>query len=335
MTTLLHKYVDADQWEAENLVGRLGLVTHAAFLHAGFVPYGLVKRPRDVSCSVLISRRYTALELARREGAEVAVLKLCRAMDCHLIILMYIKTERDKRHAYWSEPLFEASDLTPFLTRRMDDVACSVSRFCWSLANASWDLLVELCGRNGLARTGLMSLPDDLIVEILRLARAKRRHRANGKVLATMACMCRRLKRLVAEHDMELWKPLHEAFIGIAMRVVPDCHTQLMVGSSEGVASWKARFVKTLQWHQHYDVLEPTRTARVESGEGQRREVPWHDFDRRRHVFVGTSTGKSADGGHQHGKMPQYHQYDYYDSRKQHGAGAIHSPSSRYRWKHR
>ncbi|CAN6324330.1 unnamed protein product [Urochloa humidicola] len=108
MATLLQKFVDAGLWESEDAVGRLGLVAHAAFLHAGFVPYGaeppsghLLKRAGNyMASSFFLSRLYRATELAGRERAEAAVLVLCGAGGGGAALFMYLTADSEMRRTY-------------------------------------------------------------------------------------------------------------------------------------------------------------------------------------------------------------------------------------------
>lgn len=80
MASLLKKFVDRKQWEAEDIVGRLGMVLHGAFLFAGFQPYDdawplpssghRLKQSADKAAGnwLCLSRRYTAPELAPPEA---------------------------------------------------------------------------------------------------------------------------------------------------------------------------------------------------------------------------------------------------------------------------
>ncbi|CAL4941127.1 unnamed protein product [Urochloa decumbens] len=334
MATVLHKLVDADQWEAEDIIGRLGLIAHAAFLHAGFVPYGaqppsgqnLLKTAGDTT-STFRSRLYTAPALVHREGAEAAVLMLCKAEGGDFALLMFLTTDRDMRRGFRQR--LDAAATVPLLSRRLDDTAPWVSQLCMWLANgACWDLFVELCRRNGLALTSFMSLPDDIIMEILKRIVWRR------KALVAVACTCRLLRRLVAEcNDTELWKPLFRDYYA----------QKYMIESSEWAVRQLLRKYGELISSSHL-VSSPVRsTASAASwgktGEARRRKVPLHDYyDRKRHTAAwwtqspqGMARGACDDDG-RCCKVPRGDDI----SRKQHGrAGAIHAPSCRYRWKHR
>ncbi|CAL4941125.1 unnamed protein product [Urochloa decumbens] len=343
MATVLQKFVDADQWEAEDIVGRLGLIAHAAFLHAGFVPYGaqptsgrLLKTAGDAT-STFRSRWYTAPALVHREGAEAAVLMLCKAESGDFALLMFLTTDRDMLRTYhtYGQSL-DAAAMVPMLSRRLIDTEPRVSRLCRLLAEGPCrNLLIELCRRNGLALTGFMSLPDDIIVEILKRI-------VRGKALAAAVCTCRLLRRLVVEcDDTEMWKPLYERAINVHLPVFRETAKEHMVESSEGVLSWKERYLK--YWNLIRELSLPRSTAsaaRGKDGEARRRKVALHDYyDRKRHTAAWwthspqwMARGACDDDGRRC-KVPPGD--DNRSSRKRHGDGAIHSPSSRYRWKHR
>nr|TKV94491.1 hypothetical protein SEVIR_9G298900v2 [Setaria viridis] len=328
MATFLHKFVDAEQWEAEDDVGRLGLVAHAAFLHAGFLPYGakprsgqLRKQAGDTGSSSFLSRRYTAPELAHHDSAETAVLMLCKGEGGDFALFMYLTTDRDMRRTY----------------RHLDDTDPWGSRFCrWLADGACWGLLVELCRRNGLPLTVFTSLPEDVVVEILKRV-------GDGEALARAACASRLLRRLVAAYDVELWKPLYEAAVGVGEELYMIFFFPKL---SEGFISWKWRCAKVLQLKQFFSrpiattppIQSNPRNARGKRGERRCRHpnVPLHDDYGTKRQDSGDvqsperiATEKSAEG-HRH-KVPRYD----WNRKRRHVAGAIHSPSSRYRWNHR
>ncbi|XP_062205218.1 uncharacterized protein LOC133907227 [Phragmites australis] len=347
---ILRRFVDADHWEAEDVVGRLGMIAHAALLHAGFVPYGaeppsghLLKMPAGkTGTSLYLSRRYTAPQLAHRKDADAAVLMLCTTPGSDdVALIMYLTTDIDVRSAY-RERLGVAT-ITPLLSRALDDTEPRGSRICWSLADGvCWGLFVKLCHRNGLPLTGFTSLPDDVKVEILKRLK-------DGEDLARVECTSRQLRRLVAECDGELWKPLYEAhreflkplyealrelwkssYDLFSLRLLRRwCRPFLLddAESSEDVAvSWKEKYVMRASRHRLFldsfplIVLPPIRST----------SSPWIPAwllsDPPEPKIV--AGGKNACGHHRKVARNDY-------NKKRHGAGAIHSPSSRYRWKHR
>jgi len=100
---------------------------------------------------------------------------------------------------------------------------------------------VELCRRNGLPLTGFASLPEDVVLEILKRV-------DDGADLARAACTDRLLSRLVAEGDTELWKPLYEQMVGKGQR--PWCSKcSLFLERLERAASWKVRYRHVMAWN--------------------------------------------------------------------------------------
>ncbi|CAL4932761.1 unnamed protein product [Urochloa decumbens] len=277
MATLLKKFVNPDEWEAEDHVGRLGLIAHAAFLHAGFLPYGAKPRSGQLlkqagntdtgtGSSVVLSRRYTVPELARREGSDAAVLMLCKGDGGDFALLIYLTTDRDMRRAY----------------RHAD--------------------------------------------------------------LVMAACASRQLRRLVAEHDVELWKPLYEAAVG-DRRFCRGCG---IVGFLERISvklTWKRRCALQQVFSRPFPHLPPTTpiksNARGKRGDGHRpRNVPRYyddDYDWKQHDKSEAidsperiDRGKAGAEGRRH-KVPRHR----WNRKRRHGAGTINSPSSRYRWNQR
>jgi hypothetical protein len=164
----LENLVDADQWEAKDIVGRLGIVFHAAFVFAGFHPYGaqppsghLLKQPIKARNSLCLSRRYTAPELARRPCADAAVLVLCTE-GRDVAILIFLTTEHDMERVYLER--LDLAAVRPLLCRTLGGVEPWGSRICKSLADGvCWGFLHELCRKNSLPLTGRASCPSRTI----------------------------------------------------------------------------------------------------------------------------------------------------------------------------
>ncbi|RLN24473.1 hypothetical protein C2845_PM07G15710 [Panicum miliaceum] len=345
MAAILEKFVDADQWEAEGIVGRLGIVVHAAFLFVGFQPYGarpppghLLLRRSGQAGSLCLSRWYTAPQLARREGADAAAL-LVRARGSDVALLMFLTASGDWRGAYLER--LDAATVTPLLSRALADAEPWASRVCWALAGgACWGLFAELCRRNGLALTGFMSLTDDIKVEILKRL-------ASADDLARVEHTCRDLRRLVAERDGELRKPMYEAVR--AQRRRRRRGGRWAGGGFRSSSAPRARTLSPRRWScsaGRRSSWRPDRVSGTRSGAG-RSPAPFLHFHRatarschraywtgcwiRRRETVSTR-GESTAGRRR--KVPRTRNVD---RKKWHGAGAgaIYSPSSRYRWKHR
>jgi len=213
MASLLKKIVDAEQWDAEDIAGRLGMVLHAAFLFAGFQPYGalprsghlLKKQSRKKGSSLCLSRQYTAPDLAHRDGADAAVLMLCvQGSDVALLVFLVTTDGDDTPENAYLERL-DLGTVRPLLSRSLCGVEPWASRICKSLADGvCWGLLHELCRRNGLPLSGFESLPDDLKGAVLEKL-------TDGKDLARVECVSSQLRLLVAERDHKLWKTLYKA----------------------------------------------------------------------------------------------------------------------------
>ncbi|TVU19193.1 hypothetical protein EJB05_35330, partial [Eragrostis curvula] len=265
-TVPLRMIVDDDQWDAKDLAGRLGIVAHAAFLCAGFVPYGdepssghLLKQVDDTGSSApSLSHRYTAAQLAlRREGApapaEVAVHELLAQGNGDIAFRVFLLT-KDGDRRFLCEAVLDAAALAPLLSRRLDDASRALQTGfagarLWD-ALAEWVLPVlldELRLRNV---TGFASLPDDAKVEILK--------RLNDwKDLARVECTNRQLRRLVAERGGELWKPMYES-----MKLLPP--EAEGSADSEGLGSWKERSVNAWLWSYEEWMAQRRRERQAE-----------------------------------------------------------------------
>ena len=103
---------------------------------------------------------------------------------------------------------------------------------------------MELCRGNVLPLTGFMSLPPNVVVRVLERLAA-------GGDLARVQCTSRLLSRLVAEHDVELCKPVYEASVVVSEDRPWWKNVALQQLRSSGVeravVGWKWRYV--LAWH--------------------------------------------------------------------------------------
>ncbi|GJN06642.1 hypothetical protein PR202_ga24394 [Eleusine coracana subsp. coracana] len=354
---LLRRLVDEDEWEAEDLAGRLGIVAHAAFLRAGFVPCGeepssghLLKQVDEIGPSApALRRRYTAAQLARREGdaVDAAVLELRARGNGGVAFQAFVLT-RDGDRRRLCEAVLDAAALAPLLSGGLADAARALletGAWLWRPL-ADWvvpTLLLELCRRNDLPVTGFTSLPDDAKVEILKRL-------DDGKDLAMVECVSSQLRRLVA--DRGLWKAMYRS-LGLP--------SDLKI--SQEVGSWKERYVNSRPqlesgWDlpsllcdsdNEYDrylnmlidecrlwefefpmprenlvILPPMRFTSFSYPSYMVHDDPPAPLPERE------VAPKSKNAGRQHRKVQRNHY-----QKKQHGVGAIHSPSSRYKWKHR
>lgn len=369
----LHMVIDAPRWDAEPPLGRLFIVAHAAFLDAGFVPHG-TKVPKSARLPKQVGRtastlflRYTALQLLHRLDVEPAALRLC-AHGRHVVFYTRFHVWwwfRRPKETYWV--CLDALAAAALLSGRLDDTGRALRND--ARVAALWKalseglcrrLLVDMCCSYGVAlEPTFMSLPGDIKAAILgRLT--------DGDDLARVERTCTELRRLVAEHDDELWKPRFEALTqNAASLYLPDDEDDGAGTGDSEVNSWKARYMRakrTSSWgHRflfspswsrflepiHYDMaipmlerdwiirwsdlLLPThiwsrstdrrdpperrQAADAVPGWMRRREMAWS-----KNIACHGRCRTAAADGHK---------------KKRHGAAAIHSPSSRYRWKHR
>ncbi|KAL6622976.1 hypothetical protein ACP70R_032855 [Stipagrostis hirtigluma subsp. patula] len=283
-----------------------------------------------------LSFRYGVPQLVhRRQDAaeETAVLRL-RGHGRHVIF--YVQFD-PRPHTYWV--CVDALAAAPLLSGGLDGTARALRRDARlaALWGALWSglcrrALVDLCGRNGVALgPSLVSLPDDVIAAILaRLANGG----AGG--LASVEGTCARLRRLVAERDGELWKPRYGGLCAVFPFAADD---------DSPAISWKERFVRVnrrialLSPHawlraivKFRSTLPKRKTDRSSDSIAPIRSVDQPEppaepvIDRRKPKAV--TKGKRPA---RRGLAPLSGGREL----RRHGAGAIHSPSSRFRWKHR
>ena len=223
----------------------------------------------------------------------------------------------------------------------MADAEPRASRVCWALADgACWGLVAELCRRNGLPLTGFMSLTDDIKVEILKRL-------AGADDLARMERTCKDLRRLVAERDGEVWKPMYDealrAQLGWRRRGRWWGFSFLLRSESSDseseeveVLSWKEKFMEARQrvqdksfWRRmlfrSLSPFPPSHCTELSSC-----LLDWL-LDPPEQDTVSTRARGKITAGHRR-KVPRTRNVH---KKKWAGAGAIHSPSSRYQWKHR
>jgi len=394
-TSILQRFLDADQWaEEDTMVGRLGMVMHAAFLFAGFQPYGaqppsgyLLKQEsppvnKKGLATMSLCRWYTARELQAQRFAEAAVLMLsARGSDIALLAFL-VMADGNVRKLYWEH--LDRATVAPLLSAgAMADTEPRGSRICGELSDAvCWPLLVDLCHRNGVRLrssmfspdgvTGLLSMPDDIMVVILGKL-------TDGEDLARVVCTCQELKELVEgrDADAQLWKPLCEALDARRRRrtlslwhdyYFPEDEARAALPLRLPEESWNRRTLSL--WHDYYFPEDEVRAAlplrpplRLPEESWKQKYVktrprPW---DRICRLFLcdyfPAFSGKISwpplfswiadllepetvatrgeeymyiTGGHRSKREGKYCK-----KRKGHGAGVIHSPSSRNRWKHR
>uniref|UniRef100_A0A0D9XHI5 F-box domain-containing protein n=1 Tax=Leersia perrieri TaxID=77586 RepID=A0A0D9XHI5_9ORYZ len=207
--------IEAGRWDGEPLLGRLVVVAHAAFLHAGFVPCAGDCRylPDEIGAvASSLSLRYTIRELlqdkhAAAAGAETVVVRLT-AVTGHVIFYGYL-TGGDHPNSKWAATtyyywvLIDASLAAPVLSSDLDATAHTLSN---SNSNGGvgvrlWKgelarrLFTDICWNRAVMPPRLTSLPADLQAAILS--------RLNAAVdLARVQCTCTELRDLVAGREL-------------------------------------------------------------------------------------------------------------------------------------
>uniref|UniRef100_A0A0E0M577 F-box domain-containing protein n=1 Tax=Oryza punctata TaxID=4537 RepID=A0A0E0M577_ORYPU len=353
-TSPLHNVIGAARWDAERPLGRILILAHAAFLNAGFVPAAdgdenSVRLPRKVGRTASsLPLRYAAPQLLHwPESAAAVQLRLC-AHGRHLVLYVSITRtsifRKRRLDTYWV--CLDALAAAALLAGGLDDTARALRRDArlaalWSALTDKLcrRVLVDMCAKYGVTlEPNFMSLPDDVKAAIL--ARLP-----DGDDLARVECTCAGLRRLVADRDRAaaLWKPMYEKlpFLLRLVRVDDDDEPTTEV-------SWKKKYAAARLW--------PLAAHFLSMRERRRRPIfaLWFDLDmdsftrfwafndtpeplpeemtvprrrrrrRRRRAMPRDGTGHGhAALGHSGDKKPR------------HGAGAVHSPSSRFRWKHR
>ncbi|CAN6283651.1 unnamed protein product [Urochloa humidicola] len=348
-------------WKVEDVVDHLGLLMHAAFLHAGFVPYGpnLFKQSDETGSSLCLSRRYTAPQLAHRKDADAAVLMLCAVQGGgdYIALVIFLTTGRDPR-----SPYLELLNVAT-VAHALESTEAERSRIRASLGNAvCWGLLHELCRRNGLPLRGLTSLPDDAKVEILKRLRS-------GEDLARVECTCRDLRRVVAARDGELWKhiatqeaPPSKAPMDDYIDIVRYEEWKATYDSLRGrwidyyeyealrccahLCRWRPFVpvdVKGLpRWKEEYlrDRNRLWAGSRFPFRWSWRRllsapQVSWRLRDLHHHQVPADVDHETSSRRRNIQDVPRKDYSNKRDNRRHGPAGAVHSPSFRNRWKHR
>ncbi|CAN6298659.1 unnamed protein product [Urochloa humidicola] len=237
----LAEFMDADRWDAEVPLGRIVLVAHAAFLHAGFVSYAgkppasHLPLPKQVSLTAsTLPLQYTIPELVVRAGAaDAAVLRLCGHGD-FLILYRYLASGGRWPRTRWA--CVDAGLVAPCLSGDLDAAARALvgdalgARLWNALADGlARRLFLDICAANAaLLPPRLTTLPDDLQAAILdRLATAD---------LAMVESTCTGLRDLVAAR--ELWKA---RYMGERRHLLSFERKEIDASSG----SWKEKYVAT------------------------------------------------------------------------------------------
>jgi hypothetical protein len=345
----LNKVTDGDRWNAESLVGRLGIVAHAAFLYTGFRPHAAQPAPSEpwsLSC------RYSLKQPAHRGGIRDTIVMHLSGQEQGSVALHTYVSRKNRRHRKLEMP-FDNADLAKALSGDVDKTARDL-RTPGSAASWLWRVLADelcqglflhVCRTNGVPVAGFASLPGD--VKAVILAKLD-----SAKDLVSVECASKEMKELVAEHDADIWKPMYE---GIKRCV----HCRLVRNSElEGRnLSWKKRYAEArgmrCQSVQCFLLLLPRKMFTVTyldsslvRGEAllALATADWslHDAAQKseqdsdaNHYFATQCNGYRGKTISCRNLHPRPGPESCILYRRRHGAGAIHSPSSRYRWKHR
>ncbi|TVU35001.1 hypothetical protein EJB05_16863, partial [Eragrostis curvula] len=201
----LNKVTDGDRWNAENLVGRLRIVTHAAFLYTGFRPHGA---PASTRWS--LSSRYSLPQPAHRDGGEdsVVVMHLSGRGRRYVTTLKTFSVASNSRRRYRERRTrFHDTALAAALSGDLDETFRDL-RTPGSAARRLWQqlayelcpgLFFHVCRTNGIPVAGLASLPGDIVADILARLHSPRD-------LACAECASKKMRELVTERDADLWK---------------------------------------------------------------------------------------------------------------------------------
>ncbi|VAI54125.1 unnamed protein product [Triticum turgidum subsp. durum] len=360
----LHGVVDARRWNTERLLGRLVIMVHAAFLDAGFMVPRRNRRDRDLSSTCrlptevgatasILSLEYTAPQLLPRHDMDTAVLRVC-TNGRHVIFYLQISSVRVSPHLV----CLDALSVAPLLSGHLNGTARRLLRNDGSPTAALWRtvsdgfsrrIFSDLCLVHGVVpgrAPTFMSLPSDIMAAILERL-------ADGKDLLRVESTCTELRRLVSEpdRDRQLWMPRYKAlrlnwlwWWCWSLGGDSDSHDDL----PETSTSWKEMFVRATRRREHW-FLRPTRILN-----SPRFSIldswNWHFGSDSFELPVDAAAyfgemmpegdgGKNTTGRHHgHGKAPAtggHKKQKQQGRRTRTGTGAIHSPSARYRWKHR
>ncbi|XBH97731.1 hypothetical protein VPH35_127357 [Triticum aestivum] len=212
----LHRVIDARRWDAERLLGRLIVVVHAAFLDAGFAPHthGAPKH-RRVPRRAGATASTLPLVYAAPRLPDAAVALRMRAHGMRIVFYVCVpRLARPDPGVHWA--CVDARAAATLVSGGLDGTAralagvgaCGLAALWRELAEKLCrGALVDICRENGVVlcrENAFVSLPGDVMLAILaRLA--------DGLDLLAVASTCTELRRLVADHDGELWKHRYEA----------------------------------------------------------------------------------------------------------------------------
>lgn len=361
----LHGIVDARRWDAERILGRLVIVVHAAFLEAGFVVSRRHRRDRDLSSTCrlptelgetasTLSLEYTAPQLLPRHDMDGAALRVCTD-GRHIIFYLQLQVCFVRISTYWV--CLDALSVAPLLSGHLNGTARRLLGNDGSPTAALWRMVSDgfcrrifsdLCREYGVVpgrAPTLMSLPGDAMAAILERL-------ADGKDLLRVESTCTELRRFVADRDRQLWMPRYKALRGNRLwcwwLLLLHGYTDSDEDLPETSTSWKEMFVRATRRREHW-FLRPTRVLTLprfpilDSWNWLFRsdsfELPVDAAACFGEMMSEDDGGKNTTGRrHGHGKAPAtggHEKQKQQGRRTRTGTGAIHSPSARYRWKHR
>ncbi|KAF7085526.1 hypothetical protein CFC21_088940 [Triticum aestivum] len=365
----LYGVVEASQWDAERLLGRLVIVVHAAFLESGFIvarrhsgdPSSTCRLPTEVGATAsTLSLEYTAPQLLPRHDMDGAALRMC-TNGRHVIFYLQLQVCSVQIRTYWV--CLDTLSVAPLLSSGLDDTGRRLLGSDGSRTATLWRsltdgfchrILSDICREHGVVlgrappprAPTLTSLPGDAMVAILESL-------ADGKDLVSVESTCTELRRFVADRDRQLWLPRYKALPGNTLWWSLLCD----IDSDDDLpaASWKEMFVWATRQRDHRLVLptpSPFRSSPWYSSFNGRVDGDVEEDDSFEELPVdaaacfGEMMTETEDDGeknttgrrHGHGKAPAtggHEKQKQQGRRSRTGTGAIYSPSARYRWKHR
>lgn len=264
----LHRVIDAGRWDAEPHVGRLIILIHAAFVDAGFVPLPVIpggdgQVPREIGpAASSLSRRYTAPQLQDHPDAVIDLRLRPHRLRIHLSVARGTNNPRlllADRNRFAVDDAVAAALLLP---GDLDAAARALRRdprvaalWCGLTGDLCRPALEELCSLHGVAlEPTLLSLPTEVLAAVLaRLV--------DGRDLARAELTCGALRRIVAERDRELWKPLYDAVIGYSVWMHDATDSPRMRWKRRYVNAWLARLPTELRSPSSLSELRAARVA--------------------------------------------------------------------------
>ncbi|CAN6294001.1 unnamed protein product [Urochloa humidicola] len=347
----LHKVTDDARWDTEDLFGRLCILAHAAFVYAGFHPSAVQEAtPWSLSRSYSVMPPAAAVE--RPQDAAAVVLRLFRQGgrrrlgNAHMSLRAHVVAANNGgRYMERREQLRHAALKTALLAGGLNDAARAI-RAPGSAAECLWKLLTDgicrslflhACEANGVpVMPDFASLPRDTKMAILEKL-------DDGKDVAMSECASKELRDIVADHDSDLWMPKYHAIIN-SLSYCCDYHVILARGDTP-LIRWKERYVKAKAWHSK--LCPPLKREQSELNHPMLHIPPIHPRTiEERMILLGMILQpRSIHNVVHEAQKPTVNTVsivtrrravvDENRRRRSDKSGAVHSPSSRYNWKHR